>query len=86
MTLYEHHTSKFYYYFISFKIIIIILKYKKRTHLCKIKRISFQECKKNQKHGYTLTNGFYNFDNSFHHICKTHEYELLFYNVLMSCI
>ncbi len=36
-----------------------------------------------QNLGYTLTKGFYNFDNSFHHICKTHEYELLFYNVVI---
>jgi hypothetical protein len=46
--------------------------------------------KKNQNHGYTLTNGFYNFDNNFQNPKtlnpKTHEYELLFYNILISCI
>jgi len=41
--------------------------------------------KKNQNHGYTLTNGFYNFDNNFQNP-KTHEYELLFYNILISWI
>ncbi len=60
---------------------------KKGTHLCKANTISFPIMQKtHQDHGHSISNGLLNFGDNFCHTCKTHEYGLLSYNVLVTCI
>jgi hypothetical protein len=57
---------------------------KKQLTYVKLTQLPFQECKKHIKIMIIpKTNGLLNFDNSFNCTCKTHEYGLLFYNVLI---
>jgi hypothetical protein len=57
---------------------------KKQLTYVKLTQLAFQECKKHSKiMDIQKTNKLLNFGNSFNCTCKTREYELLFYNVLI---